>query len=79
MTRIIIESDNKKDLSLIKELVKRLKLKYEVQDLPGIDDQVKDKSKVMKVINKGIDVSNYGDPSLWQKEVPKTRDLEFPK
>jgi len=69
MTRIIIESNNKKDVLLIKELAERLKIKYEVQDLIKTEKSESDVINYYKLIDKGVDVSNYGDPSLWQKNV----------
>lgn len=79
MTRIIIESDNSKDVSLIKELADRLKIKYKILKAADLRERVKKKPEVWEVINRGIDVSNYGDPSLWQKEVRKSRSIDFPK
>lgn len=79
MTRIIIESDNSKDVSLIKELADRLKIKYKIQKVADGGERVKKKSEIWEVINRGIDVSNYGDPTLWQKEVRKSRNIDFPE
>lgn len=79
MTRIIIESDNSKDVSLIKELADRLKIKYKILKAPDLSERVKKKPEIWEVINRGIDVSNYGDPSSWQKEVRKSRSINFSK
>ena len=66
MTRIILESNNSNDLLLIKKLAERLKIKYKIQTIsrPGN----KKLEYYYDLINKGVDVSNFGDPSLWQKK-----------
>jgi hypothetical protein len=78
MTRIILESDNNKDVLLIRELADRLKIKYEIQDLTKMEKKnKKELEQYYKLINKGTDVSNYGDPSVWQKKVRKDRNVNF--
>jgi len=71
MTRIILESDNKSDLVLIKKLADRLKIKYEIDN--SSDKKVKRNLK--ELMNKKIDISNFGDPTEWQKKVRKDRKI----
>ncbi len=74
MTKIILETDNKKDILKIKELADRLKIKYRIQDYVTSGKSRKSTLKYYKIIDKGVDVSNYGDPSHWQKTVRKDRN-----
>ncbi len=74
MTRIILESDNKRDILIIKELADRLNIKCKIQDQVSSGKSSKNIHKHYKLIDKGVDVSNYGDPSLWQKTVRKDRN-----
>lgn len=74
MTRIILESDNKRDILIIKELADRLNIKCKIQDLVSAGKSSKNILKYYKLIEKGVDVSNYGNPSLWQKTVRKDRN-----
>lgn len=69
MTRIILESENKKDLFLITELAERLKIKYRIESSTSDIE----KEKLDEVLSKGTDISNYGDPVSWQRKVRKDR------
>ncbi len=78
MTRIIIESSDNDDLSLIRALADRLKIKYKIQKIAEPEDQTVYKTKeLFNVIKEGTDVSNFGDPSLWQKKVRENRDINL--
>lgn len=68
MTRIIIEPSNERDLTLIKELIQRLKINYRIERLSNAKSfTISKKTRRMKL--KKIDVSNFGDPSEWQRKV----------
>ncbi len=71
MTRIILETQNKKDLILITELAERLKIKYKIEPL-GIKIN---KKEINLYLNKGSDISNFGNPSRWQRNVRKDRKI----
>ena len=77
MTRIILESKNQKDVLLIKELAERLKIHYEIQTLSKSKSDDKNLKDVYKLIDKGADVSNYGDPSQWQKKSREDRKINL--
>ncbi len=77
MTRIILESKNYNDLKLIKELADRLRIHYKIQTLPGTEITGKNLEHYYNLINKGVDVSNYGDPSQWQKKVREDRNIKL--
>lgn len=71
MTRIILETRNKKDLILITELAERLKINYKIEPL-GIN---LNKKKISLYLKKGSDISNFGNPSKWQRNVRKDRKI----
>jgi hypothetical protein len=75
MTRIILESENNKDVLLITELAERLKIKYKIEklNLDNIKYEISD--RVSNLLKEGVDISNYGDPSEWQRNVRKDRSL----
>jgi len=76
MTRIILESQNKNDVLLIMELAARLKIKYKIETLKSnkVEDDINIK-KIHSLLDQGADVSNYGDPSEWQRSVRKDRNI----
>lgn len=76
MTRIILESENKNDVILIKELAERLNISYKIQSLHLDKSSNKDIDQHYKIINKVVDVSNYGDASQWQRNVREDRDTK---
>lgn len=71
MTKIILESDDKKDLMLIKQLAERLKIKYSIE----VSSPKPSKSDLKDSLKKNIDISNFGNPSDWQRDVRKDRKL----
>jgi len=73
MTRIILESENNKDVLLITELAERLKIKYKIEKLNLEKTSYKLSSKARNLLKEGVDISNYGDPSEWQRIVRKDR------
>ena len=77
MTRIILESKNYNDLQLIKELANRLNIRYKIQNFPIAETNDKNLEHYYKLINKEVDVSNYGDPSQWQKRVREDRNIKL--
>ncbi|WP_337865774.1 hypothetical protein [Ignavibacterium sp.] len=71
MKRIILETDSKKDLLLITELAERLKIKYKIEPF-----KVKVSKKEYNLfLDKGVDISNFGNPSRWQRKVRKDRKI----
>ncbi len=79
MKRLTFEIDNQKDLSLLLALAERLGLKKtfitdETEDKPKKNKEL---AKYFKIIDKGADVSSYGDASEWQRKVRKDRKFNF--
>jgi hypothetical protein len=77
VTRIILESKNDKDVLLIKELADRLKIDYKIINATEAKRKDVDLKDKYNIIDKGADVSNYGDPSQWQKKVRKDRNINL--
>ncbi|MCX6150981.1 MAG: hypothetical protein NTX22_10685 [Ignavibacteriales bacterium] len=78
MTRIILESKNYNDVLLIKELANRLNIKIAIQDLSEQSKNIDQLSvNADKIIAKGVDISNFGDPTVWQSEVRQSRNFNF--
>ena len=77
MTRIILESKNNNDVRLIKELAQRLNIHYKIQTVPTSETAGKDIEYYHKVVNKVVDVSNYGDPSQWRKKVREDGNIKL--
>ena len=75
MTRIILESKHNKDVQLIKQLAERLNIHYQIQLLPEDEKPTRDRQYYYELIDKGVDVSNYGEPSQWQRKVREDRSI----
>lgn len=71
MIRLILETDDKKDLILIKKLAERLQIKYSEENTLTKSSN----TRVKNSLKKNIDISNFGDPSDWQRKVRKDRKL----
>ncbi len=61
---------------LIKELAERLNISYKIQSIPSIEISGKKRNYYYKLIDKVVDVSNYGDPTQWQKKVREDRSIK---
>jgi len=60
-----------RDLKSFADLLKVFPINYD--DL-GTKEIVR--TEAIKILNKGVDVSNFGDPLEWQKEVRKDRKID---
>ncbi|MBW8049856.1 MAG: hypothetical protein FVQ77_05860 [Cytophagales bacterium] len=81
MKRLVFEIDKQKDLSLLLDLAEKLGLKKTfIRDETEINETKNGKklAKYFRIIDKGADVSSYGNPSNWQRDVRKDRKLNFP-
>ncbi|MBE0539703.1 MAG: hypothetical protein IH620_08325, partial [Ignavibacterium sp.] len=60
----------------ITELADRLKIKYKIEMLSSNEERENLNIKsIYSLLDKGADISNYGDPSEWQRIVRKDRRL----
>jgi GH25 family lysozyme M1 (1,4-beta-N-acetylmuramidase) len=73
MTRIILESANNKDVLLITELAESLRIKYKIEQVSSNQNKYELKKDLDNLIREGVDISNYGEPSEWQRNVRKDR------
>ncbi len=75
MEQVTFVIDDKKDANLLIAIADKLGIKKYVVSR-ATKTRKKNKSKdLFKIINAGVDVSNFGDPSLWQRETRKDRSL----
>ncbi|MGH2563876.1 MAG: hypothetical protein ACRDE5_05155 [Ginsengibacter sp.] len=80
MEQVTFVIEHKKDKNLLIAIAEKLGIKkYAItktkKTIP--EDKWKD---LFKTIDNGADVSNFGDPSLWQRKTRKDRTLnQFPK
>lgn len=71
MEQITFEVENKNDAKLLITLAERLGIKKYLISA----SKKKEREKLLKVIDAGVDVSNFGNPSEWQRETRKDRPL----
>lgn len=71
MERITLEIDNPRDVDLLKSFAKRIGVT--IVDEKRIEDT--DLKHARSIIEKGCDISSYGDPVDWQKKVRKDRKI----
>lgn len=75
MEQVTFVIDDKKAANLLIAIADKLGIKKYVIS-KATKTRKKNKSKdLFKIINAGVDVSNFGDPSLWQRETRKDRSL----
>lgn len=77
-----IMSEKGKELSVSLSLMRLSQLRWDIEALKAyykaeIDARVPwTPEKAIKLINNGVDVTNFGDPIKWQKEVRKDRNID---
>jgi hypothetical protein len=74
MEQVTFIIEHKKDKSLLIAVAEKLGIKkYAVTKATNVVK--KDKRKdLLKIIDAGVDVSNFGDPSSWQRETRKKHE-----
>jgi hypothetical protein len=77
MEQITFLIEHKKDKSLLIAIAEKLGIKkYSVSKSTNMVGK-SNRAELFKIIDAGVDVSNFGDPSLWQKETRKDRNLNL--
>ena len=71
MEQVTFIIENKKDKNLLIALADRLGLKKIVRKEKNVIKK-ENPEEWFKIIDAGADVSNFGDPSEWQKEIRKS-------
>ncbi len=70
MEQLIFEVSNRREAELLIQIAERLGLKkYKILKNEKRGAQIK------SIIEKGVDVSNFGDPSEWQRQTRKDRKI----
>ncbi len=71
MEQLTFEIENKNDANLLIAIANRLGIKkYNVSGL-----KKKKREDILKTIEAGVDVANFGDPSEWQRATRKDRTI----
>ncbi len=73
MEQVIFEIDNKKDANLLIAIADKLGIKKHVVSKTTEALKKNKREDLLKTIDVGVDVSNFGNPSTWQREARKDR------
>jgi len=73
MEQITFEIDDKKDVNLLIAIADKLGIKKYVVSKTTKTLKRNKREDLFKTINAGVDISNFGNPSLWQKKTRKDR------
>ena len=73
MTRMILDIKKNTDVKILVEIAEKLDLPYSIEDITAKGISEEKKAKIMK----GVDISNYGDPSDWQRQTRADRKLNI--
>ena len=75
MEQVTFIIEHKKDKKILIAIAEKLGIKkYSVSKSTDVVRK-SNREDLFKIIDAGVDVSNFGDPSLWQKETRKDRNL----
>ncbi len=73
MEQVTFVIDNKKDVNLLIAIAAKLGIKKFIVSKTTRAQKKNKLEDLFKTIDAGVDVSNFGDPSSWQKEIRKDR------
>ena len=73
MEQVTFVIDNKKDVNLLIAIAAKLGIKKFIVSKTTRAQEKNKLEDLFKTIDAGVDVSNFGDPSSWQKEIRKDR------
>ncbi len=73
MTRMILDIKENTDVKILRDIADRLELVYTLEDVTINNIPPEKLSRIMK----GVDVSNFGIPSDWQRQTRKDRNLNI--
>jgi len=74
MEQVTFEAENKKDVNLLIAIAEKLGIRKHVVSKRAEKLKKEDKQEdLFRIIDAGTDISNFGDPSLWQRETRKDR------
>ena len=77
METLIVHPDNEEQLNALKAFMRSLKIKFTKNELvkPSTSNETK-LQKLSSILDKGADVTNFGNPSRWQKKVRQDRPFD---
>ncbi len=73
MEQVTFVIDNKKDVNLLIAIAEKLGIKKHVISKTTETLKKNKREDLFKTIDTGVDVSNFGDPSSWQRKTRKDR------
>jgi hypothetical protein len=73
MEQVTFVIDNKEDANLLISIAEKIGIKKHIVSKTAHRESKR--KKLYEIIDAGVDVSNFGDPSLWQRETRKDRIL----
>lgn len=73
MEQVTFEIDNKKDVNLLIAIAEKLGIRKHVISKKTETLKRNKREDLFRIIDAGADVSNFGDPSSWQKATRKDR------
>lgn len=78
MKQVTLNIKQDKDLDILMPILDRLGITIQEDNLHSKKKLSEEEYlKCLAIIDKGIDVSNYGDPMEWQKEQREDRKLPY--
>ena len=75
MEQVTFVIDNKKDANLLIAIAEKIGIKNHIVSKTSDACEKNNRKKLYKIIDAGVDVSNFSDPSIWQKQTRKDRIL----
>ena len=73
MEQITFIAENKKDKNLLIAIAQKIGIKKYAVTNEKTAAKKDNRQELLKIIDAGADVSNFGNPSLWQKETRSDR------
>ena len=89
IVELVIYLKNEKDFAVLEPLLKRMKIRFERKNGPkkaisnakqpstAQQNLESARAKLLQMLKEGVDVSSYGDPIQWQREVQQDNRLPF--
>ena len=73
MEQVTFEIDNKKDANLLIAIAEKLGIRKHIVSKTTETLYKNKQEDLFRIIDAGTDISNFGNPSSWQKETRKDR------
>ena len=76
MQRITFEIENRKELNLLISIAEKLGIKKIIYT-NAVKSKPTELQKIYQIIDKGVDISTFGDIKEWQRTTRADRNLNF--